>query len=163
MHVYQIGGRRVEGAGESAAWGSGERSPEGGHGRPRIIFSTSERLFWVCLGDFSNAIWWWPVPVGYHGRGMSVRMSSTGCSPAFPRVLKGLRLAAEEVPEGCKFRTGRRLLPLNNLPDRDLVRVGWIGRGTGQFRSERGRSRRTSVGCGASSAGSDQLVLEMLL
>ena len=54
MHVYQIGGRRVEGAGESAARGSGERSPEGGHGRPRIIFSTSERLFWGCLGAFSE-------------------------------------------------------------------------------------------------------------
>ena len=54
MHVYQIGGRRVEVAGESAARGSGERSPEGGHGRPRIISSTSERLFWRCLGAFSE-------------------------------------------------------------------------------------------------------------
>ena len=39
-------------------------------------------------------------------------MSSARCSPAFPWVLKGLRLAAEEVPEGCDFRGGRRPLPL---------------------------------------------------
>ena len=82
-------------------------------------------------------------------------MSSTGCSPAFPRVLKGLRLAAEEVPEGCKFRTGRRLFPLNNLPDRDLVRVRWIGRGTGLSRP----GRAFVLG----SAGGERLVLEVLL
>ena len=82
-------------------------------------------------------------------------VSSTGCSPAFPRVLKGLRLAAEEVPEGCKFRAGRRLLPLNNLPDRDLVRVRWIGRGTGPSRPDRALV--------SDPAGSGRLVLEMLL
>ena len=82
-------------------------------------------------------------------------MSSTGCSPAFPRVLKGLRLAAEEVPEGCKFRAGRRLLPLNNLPDRDLVRVRWIGRGT-----EPSRPGRAFV---LGSAGGERLMLEVLL
>ena len=82
-------------------------------------------------------------------------MSSTGCSPAFPRVLKDLRLAAEEVPEGCDFRGGRRLLPLNNLPDRDLVRVRWIGRGTGLSRP----GRAFVLG----SAGGERLVLEVLL
>ena len=79
-------------------------------------------------------------------------MSSTGCSPAFPRVLKGLRLAAEEVPEDCDFRGGRQPLLPNNLPDGDRVRVRWTGRGTGQFRS--GGVTSDSVGCGASSAGS---------
>ena len=93
-------------------------------------------------------------------------MSSTGCSPAFPRVLKDLRLAAEEVPEGCDFRGGRRLLPLNNLPDRDLVRVRWIGRGTGRFRLERGWSRRARSGAGRprrGPSGTPRLVLEVLL
>ena len=82
-------------------------------------------------------------------------MSSTGCSPAFPRVLKGLRLAAEEVPEGCKFRAGRRLLPLNNLPDRDLVRGRWTGRGPGPSRP----GRAFVLG----SAGGERLMLEVLL
>ena len=93
-------------------------------------------------------------------------MSSTGCSLAFPRVLKGLRLAAEEVPEGCKFRAGRRLFLPNNLPDGDLVRVRWTDRGTGQFRSGRGWSRRTRSGAGRSRrgrSGPPRLVLEVLL
>ena len=68
-------------------------------------------------------------------------MSPARCSPAFPRALKGLRLAAEEVPEGCDFRAGRQLLPLNlllnNLPDGDRVRGRWTGRGTGSSRPDR--------------------------
>ena len=86
-------------------------------------------------------------------------MSSTGCSPAFPRVLKDLRLAAEEVPEGCDFRAGRRLLPLNNLPDGDLVRVaipvgdrGGSGRGGGG-RVGLGRVRGVLDGVGPAGAG----------
>ena len=82
-------------------------------------------------------------------------MSSTGCSPAFPRVLKGLRLAAEEVSEGCDFRGGRQPLPLNNLPDGDRVRVRWIGRGTGPSRP----GRAFVLG----SAGGERLMLEVLL
>lgn len=38
-------------------------------------------------------------------------MSSARCSPAFPRVLKGLRLAAEEVSEGCDFVLDGTLFP----------------------------------------------------
>ena len=94
-------------------------------------------------------------------------MSSTGCSPVLPRVLKGLRLAAEKVPEGCDFRAGRHPLSLNlllnNLPDGDRVRGRWTGRGTGRFRLERGRSRRARSGAGRSRPGSDRLVLEVLL
>ena len=86
-------------------------------------------------------------------------MSSTGCSPAFPRVLKDLRLAAEEVSEGCDFRAGRHLLPLNlllnNLPDGDRVRGRWSGRGTGPS-----RPGRAFV---SGSAGDGRLVLEVLL
>ena len=82
-------------------------------------------------------------------------MSSTRCSPAFPRVLKGLRLAAEEVSEGCDFRAGRQPLLPNNLPDGDLVRVRWIGRGTGPSRP----GRAFVLG----SAGGERLMLEVLL
>ena len=82
-------------------------------------------------------------------------MSSTGCSPAFPRVLKDLRLAAEEAPEGCDFRAGRQLLPLNNLPDGDRVRGSWTGRGTGSSRPDRALV--------SDPAGSGRLVLEVLL
>ena len=68
-------------------------------------------------------------------------VSSARCSPAFPRALKGLRLAAEEVSEGCDFRGGRHPLPLNllqnNLPDGDRVRGRWTGRGTGSSRPDR--------------------------
>ena len=68
-------------------------------------------------------------------------VSSARCSPAFPRDLKGLRLAAEKAPEGCDFRAGRQLLPLNlllnNLPDGDRVRGRWTGRGTGSSRPDR--------------------------
>ena len=63
-------------------------------------------------------------------------MSPARCSPAFPRVLKGLRLAAEEVSEGCDFRGGRHPLPPNNLPDGDRVRGRWTGRGTGSSRPD---------------------------
>ena len=86
-------------------------------------------------------------------------VSSARCSPAFPRVLKGLRLAAEEVPEGCDFRGGRQPLPLNlllnNLPDGDRVRGRWSGRGTGSS-----RSGRVFV---SDPAGSGRLVLEVLM
>ena len=86
-------------------------------------------------------------------------VSSARCSPALPRVLKGLRLAAEKVPEGCDFRGGRHPLPLNlllnNLPDGDRVRGRWSGRGTGSS-----RSGRVLV---SDPAGSGRLVLEMLL
>ena len=93
-------------------------------------------------------------------------MSSTGCSPAFPRVLKGLRLAAGEVSEGCKFRAGRRLLLPNNLSDGDRVRGRWTGRGPGRFQLERGRSRRARSGAGhlrRGRSGPPRLVLEVLL
>ena len=93
-------------------------------------------------------------------------MSSTGCSPAFPRVLKGLRLAAEEVSESCDFRGGRQPLLPNNLPDGDRVQVRWTDRGTGQFRSGRGWSRRTRSGAGRprrGRSGPPRLVLEVLL
>ena len=82
-------------------------------------------------------------------------VSSARCSPAFPRVLKGLRLAAEEVSEGCDFRGGRQPLPPNNLPDGDRVRGRWTGRGTGSSRS--GRALVSDP------AGSGRLVLEVLL
>ena len=86
-------------------------------------------------------------------------MSSARCSPALPRALKGLRLAAEEVSEGCDFRAGRHPLPLNlllnNLPDGDRVRGRWSGRGTGPSRSDRALV--------SDPAGSGRLVLEMLL
>ena len=82
-------------------------------------------------------------------------MSSTGCSPAFPRVLKGLRLAAEEVPRGCDFRGGRRLLLPNNLPDGDRVQVRWTDRGTGSSRPDRALV--------SDPAGSGRLMLEVLL
>ena len=93
-------------------------------------------------------------------------MSSARCSPALPRALKGLRLAAEEVPRGCDFRGGRRLLLPNNLPDGDRVQVRWTDRGTGQFRSGRGWSRRTRSGAGRprrGRSGPPRLVLEVLL
>ena len=82
-------------------------------------------------------------------------MSSTGCSPAFPRVLKGLRLAAEEVSESCDFRGGRQPLLPNNLPDGDRVRIRWTGRGTGWSRLDRALV--------SDPAGSGRLVLEALL
>ena len=82
-------------------------------------------------------------------------MSSTRCSPAFPRVLKGLRLAAEEVPKGCDFRAGRHPLPPNNLSDGDRVRGRWTGRGTGSSRPDRALV--------SDPAGSGRLVLEVLL
>ena len=82
-------------------------------------------------------------------------MSSTGCLPAFPRALKGLRLAAEKAPEGCDFRAGRQLLPPNNLPDGDRVRGSWTGRGTGSSRPDRALV--------SDPAGSGRLVLEVLL
>ena len=82
-------------------------------------------------------------------------MSSTGCLPDFPRALRGLRLAAEEVSEGCDFRAGRRLLLPNNLPDGDRVRVRWIDRGTGPS-----RPGRAFV---SGSTGGERLVLEVLL
>ena len=86
-------------------------------------------------------------------------VSSARCSPALPRVLKGLRLAAEEVPEGCDFRGGRQPLPLNlllnNLPDGDRVRGRWSGRGTGPSRPDRALV--------SDPAGSGRLVLEVLL
>ena len=82
-------------------------------------------------------------------------MSSARCSPAFPRVLKGLRLAAEEVSEGCDFRAGRHPLPLNNLPGGDRVRGRWSGRGTGSSRPDRALV--------SDPAGSGRLVLEVLL
>ena len=44
-------------------------------------------------------------------------------------TLKGLRLTAEKVSEGCDFRDGWRPLSLNRLPDGDLVRVCRNGRG----------------------------------
>ena len=93
-------------------------------------------------------------------------VSSARCSPALPRALKGLRLAAEEVPRGCDFRGGRRLLLPNNLPDGDRVRGRWTDRGTGQFRSGRGWSRRTRSGAGRprrGRSGPPRLVLEVLL
>ena len=43
-------------------------------------------------------------------------------------TLKGLRLTAEEVSEGCDFRDGWRPFSLNRLPDGDLVRVCRNGR-----------------------------------
>ena len=82
-------------------------------------------------------------------------VSSARCSPAFPRDLKGLRLAAEKAPEGCDFRAGRQLLPLNNLPDGDRVRGRWTGRGTGPSRPDRALV--------SDPAGSGRLVLEVLL
>ena len=82
-------------------------------------------------------------------------MSSARCSPAFPWVLKGLRLAAEKAPEGCDFRAGRQLLPLNNLPDGDRVRGRWTGRGTGPSRPDRALV--------SDPAGSGRLMLEVLL
>ena len=93
-------------------------------------------------------------------------MSSTGCSPAFPRVQKDLRLTAEEVSESCDFRGGRQPLLPNNLPDGDRVRIRWTDRGTGQFRSGRGWSRRTRSGAGhprRGRSGPPRLVLEVLL
>ena len=82
-------------------------------------------------------------------------VSSARCSPAFPWVLKGLRLAAEKAPEGCDFRAGRQLLPPNNLPDGDRVRGSWTGRGTGSSRPDRALV--------SDPAGSGRLVLEVLL
>ena len=82
-------------------------------------------------------------------------VSSARCSPAFPRVLKGLRLAAEDVPEGCDFRAGRQPLLPNNFPDRDRVRGRWTGRGMGPS-----RSGRVFV---SDPAGSGRLMLEVLL
>ena len=82
-------------------------------------------------------------------------VSSARCSPAFPRALKGLRLAAEKAPEGCDFRAGRQLLLLNNLPDGDRVRGRWSGRGTGSSRPD-----RVLV---SDPAGSGRLMLEVLL
>ena len=86
-------------------------------------------------------------------------MSSTGCLPAFPRALKGLRLAAEKAPEGCDFRGGRQPLHLNlllnNLPDGDRVRGRWSGRGTGLSRPDRALV--------LDPAGSGRLMLEVLL
>ena len=86
-------------------------------------------------------------------------VSSARCSPTFPRVLKGLQLAAEKVPEGCDFRGGRHPLPLNlllnNLPDGDRVRGRWSGRGTGSS-----RSGRVFV---SDPVGSGRLMLEVLL
>ena len=82
-------------------------------------------------------------------------MSSARCSPALPRALKGLRLAAEEVSEGCDFRAGRQLLPLNNLPDGDRVRGRWTGRGTGPSRPDRALV--------SDPARSGRLMLEVLL
>ena len=82
-------------------------------------------------------------------------VSSARCSPALPRALKGLRLAAEEVSEDCDFRAGRHPLPLNNLPDGDRVRGRWIGRGTGPSRP----GRAFVLG----SAGGERLMLEVLL
>ena len=82
-------------------------------------------------------------------------VSSARCSPAFPRDLKGLRLAAEKAPEGCDFRAGRQLLPLNNLPDGDRVRGRWTGRGTGPSRPDRALV--------SDPAGSGRLMLEVLL
>ena len=82
-------------------------------------------------------------------------MSSARCSPALPRALKGLRLAAEEVPEGCDFRGGRQPLLPNNFPDRDRVRGRWTGRGTGSSRPDRALV--------SDPAGSGRLMLEVLL
>ena len=82
-------------------------------------------------------------------------MSSTGCLPAFPRALKGLRLAAEKAPEGCDFRGGRHPLPPNNLSDGDRVRGRWTGRGTGSSRPDRALV--------SDPAGSGRLMLEVLL
>ena len=82
-------------------------------------------------------------------------MSSARCSPALPRALKGLRLAAEEVPEGCDFRGGRQPLLPNNFPDRDRVRGRWTGRGTGSSRPDRALV--------SDPAGSGWLMLEVLL
>ena len=86
-------------------------------------------------------------------------VSSARCSPAFPRDLKGLRLAAEKAPEGCDFRGGRQSLPLNlllnNLPDGDRVRGRWTGRGTGSSRPDRALV--------SDPAGSGWLMLEVLL
>ena len=82
-------------------------------------------------------------------------VSSARCSPALPRALKGLRLAAEEVPEGCDFRGGRRLLLPNNLSDGDRVRGRWTGRGPGPSRP----GRAFVLG----SAGGERLMLEVLL
>ena len=82
-------------------------------------------------------------------------VSSARCPPALPRALKGLRLAAEEVPEGCDFRGGRHPLPPNNLPDRDLVRGRWSGRGTGPSRPDRALV--------SDPAGGERLMLEVLL
>ena len=97
-------------------------------------------------------------------------VSSARCSPALPRALKGLRLAAEEVSEGCDFRDGWRPLSLNRLPDGDLVRVCRNGRGSCSSRSGQGsglfgpgRPRRARSVCRASSAGPPRLVLEVLL
>ena len=85
-------------------------------------------------------------------------------------TLKGLRLTAEKVSEGCDFRDGWRPLSLNRLPDGDLVRVCRNGRGIvlvpvgGWTRSFRlGCPRRVRPGCEGSSAGSARLVLEVLL
>ena len=82
-------------------------------------------------------------------------VSSARCSPAFPRDLKGLRLAAEKAPEGCDFRAGRQLLPLNNLPDGDRVRGRWTGRGAGPSRPDRALV--------SDPARSGRLMLEVLL
>ena len=70
------------------------------------------------------------------------------------------------MPRGCDFRGGRRLLLPNNLPDGDRVQVRWTDRGTGQFRSGRGWSRRTRSGAGRprrGRSGPPRLVLEVLL
>ena len=82
-------------------------------------------------------------------------VSSARCSPALPRALKGLRLAAEKVPEGCDFRGGRHPLPPNNLSDGDRVRGRWSGRGTGSSRPDRALV--------SDPAGSERLMLEVLL
>ena len=82
-------------------------------------------------------------------------MSSTGCLPAFPRALKGLRLATEKAPEGCDFRGGRQPLLPNNLPDGDRVRGRWTGRGTGSSRPDRALV--------SDPAGNGRLILELLL
>ena len=86
-------------------------------------------------------------------------------------TLKGLRLTAEEVSEGCDFRDRWRPLSLNRLPDGDLVRVCRNGRRIAFVPvGARGRARLgpgVHVGsgrcAGVSSAGPTRLVLEVLL
>ena len=86
-------------------------------------------------------------------------------------TLKGLRLTAEEMSEGCDFRDGWRPLSLNRLPDGDLVRVCRNGRriafvpvgARGRARLGPGVRVGSGRGVGAASAGPARLVLEVLL